>query len=345
MENRHTLEDLKEMQNYPLEMKIALTNDRIRAWYREYNGNVFVSRSGGKDSDVLGDIVKKLYPDVPQVFINTGLEWDSVRRHGMEVADEVLYPEINFVEVVKRYGYPVIGKEVAQRVCEARERPDGESARRFTDCEHNRKYPQFSMEAYAWLLDAPFKISHKCCKVMKKTPSKRYEKKTGRKPIVGTLADESRLRKSNWLRHGCNAFDLDRPVSAPLSFWTEQDILKYIKEYNVELADIYGDVIYDWENSEDVQGQLTISDIAGFEEEKRFDADKPLLKTTGCKRTGCMMCGFGCHLEKPGDGRFELLKKTHPGMYNLLDVIKNNGVTMREAIEWINKNGGFDIKL
>lgn len=96
--------------------------------------------------------------------------------------------------------------------------------------------------------------------------------------------------------------------------------------------------------SKDVAGQMSISDIKGFEEYKQFDGNKPPLKTTGCKRTGCMLCGFGCHLEK-SPNRFEMLKETHPGMYRMLDVIKNNGITMREAIEWINEHGNMDIKL
>lgn len=168
VENKHTADDLRVMQNYPLELKLALTENRIRGWYREFGGDVFVSRSGGKDSDVLGDIVKKLYPDVPQVFINTGLEWDSIRKHGMEIEDKVLYPEMNFVEVLKTYGYPILSKEISQKVYEARRNPFGVCAKRFTDCEHNRKYPQFSMEKYAWLLDAPFRISNMCCDIMKK---------------------------------------------------------------------------------------------------------------------------------------------------------------------------------
>ena len=65
---------------------------------------------------------------------------------------------------------------------------------------------------------------------------------------------------------------------------------------------------------------------------------------TGCSRTGCVLCGFGCHLEKPGEGRFERLKETHPGMYKLLDVIENNGVTYREAIDWINEHGNMNIR-
>ena len=59
-----------------------------------------------------------------------------------------------------------------------------------------------------------------------------------------------------------------------------------------------------------------------------------------------MLCGFGCHLEK-SPNRFEMLKETHPGMYGMLDRVKNNGVTMREAIEWVNENsnGKVNIKL
>lgn len=73
-----------------------------------------------------------------------------------------------------------------------------------------------------------------------------------------------------------------------------------------------------------------------------FDKERPLLKTTGCTRTGCVLCGFGCHLEK--ESRFERLKKTHPKFHNLLYVLKNNGITYAEAIDWVNEHGHFNIK-
>ena len=73
-----------------------------------------------------------------------------------------------------------------------------------------------------------------------------------------------------------------------------------------------------------------------------FDKERPLLKTTGCQRTGCVLCGFGCHLEK--ESRFLRLKETHPKFHNLLYILKNNGVTYAEAIDWVNEHGGFDIK-
>jgi len=332
-ENRHTADDLRMMQALPLELKLALTKDRIKSWYREYCGDVYVSRSGGKDSDVLGDIVKKLYDDVPQVYIQTGLEWESVQKHGREIADQILYPKMNFMEVIKSYGYPVISKEVAQKVEDARRKPDGECARRFTDCEHNRKFPQYSMEQYAWLLDAPFKISHKCCDIMKKSPSKEYEKKTGRKPFIGTLADESRLRRTKWLRFGCNAFDEKRPTSNPLSFWLETDILRYIKENNIPIADVYGDVVY--END-------------GF---YYYDGFGDNLTTTGAKRTGCIFCLFGITQDKE---RFVRLKSREPKRYefvmngghfeNGLWIPDEKGLGYKFVIDWLNEHGNLGIK-
>lgn len=43
--------------------------------------------------------------------------------------------------------------------------------------------------------------------------------------------------------------------------------------------------------------------------------------------------------------RFERLKESHPKMYDLLDVVKNNGYTMRQAIEWTNEHGNLNIRL
>ena len=100
VENKHTQDDLRMLQALPLDIKIRKTQLRIQEWYEQFGGQVYVSRSGGKDSDVLGDIVKKMYPDVPHVFVNTGLEYDSVRKHGELIADEVIKPEMRFDDVI-----------------------------------------------------------------------------------------------------------------------------------------------------------------------------------------------------------------------------------------------------
>ena len=193
----------------------------------------------------------------------------------------------------------------------------------------------FALTKWKFTLDAPFEISNKCCDVMKKEPAHNYFIKTGRKPITAQMASESRLRKQKWIQNGCNGFDLKIPTSNPMAFWTENDVLEYIVTRNIPICSVYGDVVEDYGN--DVEGQMHLADFGIGEKYTKY-------KCTGCQRTGCCLCGFGCHLDKPGKGRFEMLKETHRGMYDLLDVIKNNGVTYREAIDWMNEHGNLNIR-
>lgn len=150
--------------------------------------------------------------------------------------------------------------------------------------------------------DLPVPISHYCCDVMKKQTMKRYANSAGRKPILGSIAEESRMRKQAWIRHGCNSFQGNKASSQPLSFWTEQDILTYIKLNNLEIASVYGDI-----NIVDKRGAIVETNEAGMPEGCRFQCSK-------CQRTGCVYCGFGAHLEK-GENRFQRLAKTHPRLY------------------------------
>lgn len=196
-------------------------------------------------------------------------------------------------------------------------------------------YSQFNQKKYKFFLDAPFDISDMCCMEMKHKPAFAYEKQTKRKPILAVMASESTMRTQKWLQDGCNAFNVKRPHSNPMSFWTEQDVLLYIKENNLPICSVYGDVVTDDEET----GQTNLSDFMDMEE---FELGRPILHTTGCDRTGCVLCGFGCHLEK--ESRFERLKQTHPKFHNLLYVLKNNGITYAEAIDWVNEHGHFNIK-
>ena len=289
-ENKYTPEDLKTMQAWSLERKIQVTQTRLIEWYQKFGGKVRVSFSGGKDSTVLLHIARQLYPDIEAVFVDTGLEYPEVRDF-VKTFDNVtwLKPEMNFREVVTKYGYPMISKEVSLYVSVARRNPGGKVAQLFVPGNaHDVKYNgKFSQVKYRDLINADFLIDNKCCNVMKKKPLKAYDKQTGKKPIIATMACESGLRKNAWLNNGCNAFDDKHPISQPMSFWTEQDVLEYLRRYKVPYASVYGDIIE--ENGK--------------------------LRTTGCQRTGCVYCGFGAHLEKEPT-RFQRLKETHPKLYN-----------------------------
>lgn len=111
---------LAELQALPLHKKIGITIARIAEWYEAFNGNVYVSLSGGKDSTVLWDITHKLFPDVPAVFSNTGLEYPEIQQFAKNICTDVVSPKMSFAEVIKTYGYPLISKEVSEAIYYAR---------------------------------------------------------------------------------------------------------------------------------------------------------------------------------------------------------------------------------
>ncbi len=99
-----------------------MTQQRIREWVNHYGENgVYVSLSGGKDSTVLLHIAREMYPDIKAVFIDTGLEYPEIREF-VKTFDNVdwVKPKMNFRQVIEKYGYPFISKEVAECVYGAR---------------------------------------------------------------------------------------------------------------------------------------------------------------------------------------------------------------------------------
>lgn len=177
-----------------------------------------------------------------------------------------------------------------------------------------------------------FNCSNWCCLVMKEKPLNEISKT--KKPIIGILAEESERRTDAWLKTGCNAFDSKKPTSKPMSFWTEQDVLHYIKGNNIPIASVYGDIVYKGDD-----GMLYENSICGGN-----------LCTTGCQRTGCMFCAFGAHLEE--ESRFVRLKQTHPKHYKYcmdggeyVDGIwqpNSKGLGMAHVLDTLNRLYGKD---
>ena len=319
------LEDwqLKQRQSLPLEAKIQLTKTRIISFYEYFGGEVYISFSGGKDSTVLLDIARKIYPGITAVFCDTWLEYPEVREHVKKYDNVViLKPEISMREIIKKYGWNFPSKDVAECVYYAR-RGSRWAINKLQGRDKDGSESAFKQRYKKWgyLLEAPFTISAKCCKVMKEDPILKYEKKTGQKPIMALMAEESDRRKQAYLRTGCNAFDIDRPNSKPMGFWTEQDVLQYCKDNNISLPSVYGEIIEKQEPGQ-IKGQMCLMQL-----------DKQLT-TTGEQRTGCMFCPVGCHLEKIN--KYERLKETHPQIYDyVMKSYENGGLGLGDALDWL----------
>lgn len=338
-ENRHSAYDLAQMQSLSLDSKITMTKERIKQWYDAFEGGgVYISFSGGKDSTVLKHIVDQMYDDVPAVYCNTGLEYPEIQRFVKDVQSgkydcftsnvEIIRPKMMFHEIIKEYGYPIASKELSRKIYYAKR--GAEWAKKYIDgtaVDAQGRPSRFRIpDMWKPFLndDAPY-ISDRCCYIMKKNPLHKYQSETKRKVMMGTMAQESKVREQAWKRTGCNSFDGDYPHSTPMAFWTENDVLEYIVKYNVPYAPVYGDIV---ETGKMIQ---------------RINGEVPELKTTGCDRTGCMFCMFGCHMHN--DQRFVRMKETHPKQYEYcMKSVSEGGLGIKDVIDWTNEHCGTKIK-
>lgn len=273
--------ELAQKQSLPLKAKIILSKQRIKEWYEHWNGDVYVAFSGGRDSTVLLHLVRDVYPDVPAVFCDTGLEYPEIKQFVKTIPNvTTIKPEMNFKKVIDEYGYPVASKKIARMIRDLQNPTSNNKQVRklyLTGIKKDGSYSDDFLLPKKWrkLINAPFKVSEKCCDIMKKSPFKKYEKDTGNKCIIGVMACDSEQRKTSYLKTGCYTFENGKVQCKPIGFWLHNDILSCIEQNNISYCPIYD---------------------------------------MGIENTGCMFCMFGVHLEnKPN--RFQQMRYTHPKIW------------------------------
>lgn len=314
---------LKLKQSYPLNMKVELTKQAIRDFVDVYGlDGVYIPFSGGKDSTVLLHICYEMYGNsIPAIFSNTKNEFNSIIQQVKDTNNwygnvHTVMSDKSIADVIKVHGYPVVSKKTSRMIRDLQNPTEKNAATRKLYStgikQDGTKSNHFKLaEKHKYLIDAPFRISEKCCDELKKKPMKKYERETGRKPIIATMAVESKMRESSYLKHGCNNFT--KGASTPMGFWTEQDVLQYIFENNIKIASVYGDIIF--ENGE--------------------------YKTTGESRTGCVACILGMENERNLEkNRIQRLYDIEPKKYYY--VVDTLG--FKDVLEFMNYNYKVDDK-
>jgi len=246
---------------------------------------------------VLLHLVRSLYPDTPAVFVDTGLEYPEIRDFVKTVENVVwLKPKMSFKETIQKYGYPVVSKYQARYIRDIQNASPKNAATvnlRLTGL--NRKgelCPSMRLsKKWLFLAKSNIRVSEQCCDVLKKEPFHRYTKESGRMPMTGVMAGESDGRSKQYQRQGCNAFNIKSPISWPLAVWMEEDIWGYLRNFKVPYSRIYD---------------------------------------MGERRTGCMFCMFGVHLEKEPN-RFQRMQKSHPKQWAYC----MNKLGLREVLDFI----------
>lgn len=256
LKDKISKETVRERLKYPYEIKVKMTERRLSEFITYYGeSGVVVSISGGLDSTAAMHFIHKRYPDVEAICV-LGIECRDNIEMVMKIRDEwgvnvnIAKPRKSQQAVLKEFGYPIVSKRAAKSLNHLQNPTEKNANSRrlaLTGITNEGRYAKTWVLAKKWrfLIKAPFKISNKCCYYMKETPVQNWTKENGKASIVATLVEESQSRLNGYCkRGGCNSFD-GQGESTPFSFWTRQDILRYLYENNVEISKAYGRIEQD----------------------------------------------------------------------------------------------------
>lgn len=308
--------DMLQRQMLPYEVKRRMSEQRIRDFYQEAQQrgvNCHVS-VGGLDSITLAYLIRDMgYTEKQIPFISaSSLEDASIQKVHQEIGCIVVKPLKSKVNILQEEGFPVLSKRIANKIATIANPTEknktvrhaiitgecGEQGHFTTDSKmrlpmtYLKLFGGLDEEGKALGYSAPtnFKVSHRCCYYLKEAPCDIWAKEHNSVPYLGLMASEGGQRQDALEEHGCNYWGKTTARSAPFSFYMHSDIVHLACDLKVHIPEIYGDVLISKEKNK----------FGDYE-----------YSTTGEKRTGCSMCGFGIQLEKRPH-RFDRLYERSP---------------------------------
>lgn len=103
-----------EKVNRPFPDKLAESREIVAHHFDEFDSNLAVAFSGGKDSLLVLHFAREIRPEIPVVFNNTGVEYPETVTYVKDLAKSwslnitITTPELSFWECIDRYGFPTI---------------------------------------------------------------------------------------------------------------------------------------------------------------------------------------------------------------------------------------------
>ena len=336
-------EELVRRQNLPLIDKIKWCCEVYIDYVEVYGvDGVYFAYSGGKDSDVMCDIIEKLHsgyftdiisplhlflfkhfiegkPSPVKAFCNTGLEFPEIVSHVRNRFPDTIFlkPRMGFTRFITEVGVAVGSKKIAMQIRRVKGYIENPSIKNeatknlyLTGIKRDgTKGKSKISEKWMRLLEAPFNVTDECCDNFKKDPFKKYEKESGKKPIVGTTAEESDQRKVSYMKTGCISWEKGKERLRPISIFTKKDIWEYSEKYNLRFCEVYYDRTL---SIEQIDGSFKTEFVEGEEQ------------------TGCTFCLFGLHLEsKNKPNRIQRIAISHPKYYDIIINKCNLGMVLK----------------
>ncbi len=287
---------------------------------------ILISFSGGKDSTVLLDLVLKVHKEIKskiylvpayaiEITFPSTIKFikDTVSNYQKtyKYLKNPLFkkPTMAWKDILIKKGYPIFSKQVSVLLNRLKRSKTKNSLTKM--CFGIEQTARFKISYNRlFLLDSEmtfyfdennnrvdYFFSEKCCDLVK--GGLKHDK---RPSFIGTLANESVLRRQSWILHGCNIVSKKNPMSRPLSLWNTKDIWKYVKENNLKINDAYN-----------------------------YNIEKNNIENLRFTRLGCTSCPMGSHIEEiiskkyskddklPEDyrywNRFEKLNDYMPNLY------------------------------
>lgn len=166
-------------------------NDRLEkikqiSQQENLEANSYMPYSFGKDSTVLHHLLDIALPNntIPRVFINTGLEYNAIRKKAFNDAKAdkriiIINSNVNIKRMLEKEGYPFKSKEHSLKVSQYKQGSRADSVLKYKQGFENIEYSRFQCPKkllYQFEDEFKLKISNKCCYKLKKDVIHLWEK-------------------------------------------------------------------------------------------------------------------------------------------------------------------------